>query len=269
MHLRDDFERMQQTHAQTVISRSPSASIPQRSPVGFVASPYRMIHPGVIQSPHGLALVGHPQGTTILHSPDPRHPGFSPVRFPPGSPYMLLPQIGAPLSASRKRPRDIDDHSVSPPMRRRRGGSRSSWSSRSSRSSSCSSSSSLGYSSSDQENSSPAKNFGRAPPPPKYFPQGDEFDEIDSSDSDYQDNESDASEVNDVDDLRHFIDFDPKYNRTQISKKKTKKFSVTGDPLRDFLFHDAAKPRKWFSTFAWNAVGAKLARSQKNSPRHN
>ena len=274
MHLRDDFERMQQTHAvQHVVSRSPSASIPQRSPVGLVASPYRMIHPGMMHSPHGIALVGHPPGAAILHSPGiPRQSGFSPVRFPPGSPYMLLPQVGAPLSSSRKRPRDIDDHSVSPAIRRRRRGESASSSSRSnsSRSSSRSSSSSLGYSSSDQENSVPGKQFGKPPSPPKYFPQGEEFDDIDSSDdSDYEDNQSDASGANDVDDLRHFIDFDPKYNRSQISKKKHKKFSATGDPLRDFLFHDAAKPRKWFSTFAWNAVGAKLARKAKTSPKHN
>lgn len=256
---------MQQSHAQTVISRSPSASLPRRSPVGPVASPYSMVHPNVIQSPHGIALIGHPRGA-ILHSPAPRHPGFSPVRFHPGSPYMLLPQVGAPLSANRKRPRDMDDHSVSPPIRRRRRSSFSSSrssSSSSSSSSSGSSSSSLGYSSSDQENiPQSGKNFSKPPSPPKYF--AEEFDDIDSSDSDYdEDDESDVSEVNDVDDLRNFIDFDPKYNMTQISKKKHRTFS--GDPLRDFLFHDSAKPRKWFSTFAWNAVGAKLARKKKVS----
>lgn len=250
MHLRDDFERMQQTHAH--VSRSPSASIPRSSPVGLVPSPYRMVHPGIISSPHGVTLMRHPSGGLVL-SPNPHnHPGFSPVRIlNPPSPYMLIPGV-APVSASRKRPRDIDDHSLSPAMRRRRERSSSS-------SSSCSS---LGYSSSDQENYSPKHKQapGKPPSPPKYY--SEEFDDINSSDSDYEDDESDVSEVNEIDDLRDFIDFDPKYNKTQISKRKVRdeQFSVTGDQLRDFLFHDAAKPRKWFSAFAWNAVGAKLTK---------
>jgi hypothetical protein len=252
MHLRDDFDRMQQHNARTQLSRSPSASIPRGSPVGLIPSPYRAIHPGVIQSPHGFAIMGHhPQGG-IITSPGTRQVGFSPVRFHPSSPYMLIPQLGAPLSASRKRPRDIDDHSVSPPVRRHKK--------RSSRSSDSSSSSSLGYSSSDQENS-PTGNFGKPPPPPKYFPTGaEEFDDIDSSDSDY---ETDSDQSERVDDLRDFIDFDPKYNKSQISK--CRKFSATGDRLRDFLFHDPAKPRKWFSAFAWNAVGAKLTRRKPSN----
>jgi hypothetical protein len=98
--------------------------------------------------------------------------------------------------------------------------------------------------------------LGKPPSPPKYYPEQPDEEDIDSSDSEYEDDESVDSAS--IEDLREFIDFDPRYNRTQISKRK---FSQErGDELDDFLFSQPAKPRKWFKAFAWNAVGPKLSR---------
>lgn len=98
----------------------------------------------------------------------------------------------------------------------------------------------------------------KPPSPPKYYRTEEEIGAEDIGDEDDEDYE-DIGEGN-LEDLRDFIDFDPKFNKTPISKKKRASSDHTGDPLRDFLFHDSAKPRKWFSAFAWNTVGAKLSK---------
>lgn len=74
------------------------------------------------------------------------------------------------------------------------------------------------------------------------------------SDTDYVDSE--CSSDGELADLRDFIDFDPKYNRTNVTRKRPTE--STGDELRDFLFHERARPRKWFTAFTQSAVGAKL-----------
>jgi hypothetical protein len=110
--------------------------------------------------------------------------------------------------------------------------------------------------------------LSKPPSPPRYYSQREEelgAEDIGDDDEDDEDYEEEPGSIPSFDDLRDFIDFDPKYNNTPISKKKRSSSRgsahlQSGDQLRDFLFHDSAKPRKWFSAFAWNTVGAKLAK---------
>ena len=78
-------------------------------------------------------------------------------------------------------------------------------------------------------------------------------DSIHSSDSEFEDESEDDSA-----DLRGFIDFDPKFNRARISKRK--RITGNGDDLHAFLYEAPAKPRKWFKRLTQTTVGAKLAR---------
>jgi hypothetical protein len=97
--------------------------------------------------------------------------------------------------------------------------------------------------------------LSKPPSPPRYYPDGAEEEDIgSSSDSDFEDNDENAS----LDDLRDFIDFDPRYNRTNVSKQTV--FDQEDDPLKSFLFAHQEKPRKWFRAFARNTVGPKLTK---------
>jgi hypothetical protein len=99
---------------------------------------------------------------------------------------------------------------------------------------------------------------------PRNFPRKDDEESINSyseeDDEEYTDSSSDGSGL---DDLRDFIDFDPEFNKTNATKRKT--FAKpSGDELRDFLFTQDARPRKWFTAFTTAAVGAKLAKKNNN-----
>ena len=99
--------------------------------------------------------------------------------------------------------------------------------------------------------------LSKPPSPPKYYPGGaDDEEDIGSEDSDYEEESIDTR----LDDLRDFIDFDPRFNKKVITRKET--YTRSDDPLREFLFNHDAKSRKWFRTFAWSAVGSKLAKKK-------
>lgn len=126
-----------------------------------------------------------------------------------------------------------------------------------------SASSALSYSS-EEENLHKRQRVIERSVSPKYFPRKDDEESINSyseeDDEEYTDSSSDGSGL---DDLRDFIDFDPKFNKTNATKRKT--FAKpSGDELRDFLFTQDARPRKWFTAFTTAAVGAKLAKKNNN-----
>ncbi len=84
-----------------------------------------------------------------------------------------------------------------------------------------------------------------------------------SSGSEEEYSGSSCASSSDLEDLRDFIDFDPKFNKAQVTRKKSKS-DTSGDALRDFLFLEAARPRKWFAAFTKTAVGPKLAKRAKS-----
>lgn len=260
MHLRSDFELLQQ---QTSVVRPPVHPASGRSPYAHqvvmrspgrpqIASPVQFRHPGSPFQPVPIRMIPSP-----LHvvSPHPIHFAGSPQRaFGPlaVSPVRFVSSPHQAVGSGRKRGRSPSESSGS--------------------SSGTESGSDLDYSSDesgDQENTakrvrvekSPyhanGTKLSKPPSPPKYTGVDLSEEDIDSSDSDYEDEDDDGS----VDDLRDFIDFDPKFNRSNISKRVRSDDYGTGDELRDFLLQRAStKPRKWFKALAWNAVGAKLSR---------
>ena len=207
------------------------------------------LHPGVIMSPRPGTFTASPYRSNPASPYAVSHAGLvSPQRIvlqSPRSVFVASPQrihIGSPAISRSARKRD-----------------RSESSSPSEYSYSCSES--------EEETSHRAKNHGskyiddsapvsKPPSPPKYYPeQIDEDEDIDSSDSDYEEESVDSEYL---EDLRDFIDFDPKYNKNQTSKRSRN--NGEGDELDEFLFNQTSRPRKWFKAFAWNAVGPKLSR---------
>ena len=206
---------------------------------GFQMSPQRFLvsaPPGFAPSPLQIPSAQKRVGSPFM---PPNHPSLSPYASPQRGLFL------APSSSSKKRARSESSHS------------------------------SYEYSSDDDSGSessvhelphkkarpSPSP-FGlssravltKPPSPPRYYPGGAEEEDIGSSDSDFEENDENAS----LDDLRDFIDFDPRFNRTNISKQCT--FEDEEDPLKVFLFTHQEKPRKWFRAFARNAVGPKLTK---------
>lgn len=201
------------------------------------------VHPGVVMSPR--------PGTGAYIA--------SPYRSNPASPYAV-PHAGL-LSPQRILVQSPQRVFVPSPQRIHSESPASSRSARKRDRSESFSPSEYTYSCSDSEGETSHRvdesvAVSKPPSPPKYYPeQLDEDEEIDSSDSDYEE-ESVNSEY--LEDLRDFIDFDPKYNKNQTSKRSRN--NGEGDELDEFLFNQTSRPRKWFKAFAWNAVGPKLSR---------
>lgn len=262
MHLRSDFELLQQqpsvfrppVHPASVRSPFPQHVIMRSPGRPQIASPVQFRHPGSPFQPVPIRMVPSP-----LHVVSPHQIHFA------GSPQRSF----ASLAVSPVRFVGTPDQAVSSGRKRGRSPSESSQSS-----SGTESGSDLDYSSDesgDQENTSkrvrveksPYHAYGtklsKPPSPPKYTGEELSEEDIDSSDSDNEDEDEDDD--GSVDDLRDFIDFDPKFNKSNISKRVRSDDYGTGDELRDFLLQRAStKPRKWFKALAWNAVGAKLSR---------
>ena len=265
MRTRSDFERHQDINRDGLAANLPRRSPPLHhvptpprhppSPYHHLVSPFHHQAPSPLRSPHNPMVVPVSPYHLINHG-TPHHPihFISPQKFVSSPGHFPL----MPCGSSRKRARSESSSSGS----------------------SSSSASDLEYSSeSDEDNSVKRTRFGsvsppryhdenkplsKPPTPPKYFKsQLPDEEDIDSSDSDYEEDDDDASSAS-LDDLRDFIDFDPKYNRSNISKRSHSNFGSCGDQLEDFLFQGSSKPRKWFKALAWNAVGAKLSR--QNTP---
>lgn len=235
MHLRADFERMQEQSGRPPLQSGVYVGMSPRPASGpvYVSSPYR---PQQV-SPYALTHSSSPYQFS-------RPVIMSPQRILVPSPQRIL--VPSP-DHTRKRLRHSDCCS--------------------------SSSSNYSYSSSESDDEAERENVSskrrrtdafrekdlsvsRPPSPPKYYPEQSEEEDIDSSDSEYED-EDESVDSTSLEDLRDFIDFNPKYNQTQISRRSRE---TQGDDLADFLFNQKCKPRKWFRAFAWNAVGPKLSR---------
>ena len=252
MHSRSDFDAVHEAESQQSYQRSVPPS-PARPPIHH--SPHRVLHqsphrpvgypPMYVSSPHGV-IRASPHRVVYVRSPaqavvcSPLH-SVSPFR---GVPARVSPLRLPSHESCRKRARS---ESIS------------------SSSGSSSGSSDYEYSSSSDEEQEVKhhriESRSKPPSPPKYYPGGAaEEEDIGSSDSDFED---DASEDARYDDLRDFIDFDPKFNKKVITKKQS--YRDSDDPLREFLFNHDAKSRKWFRTFAWSAVGSKLAKKKSHN----
>jgi hypothetical protein len=205
-----------------------------RSPDGIIRhSPARLVY---VQSPGGLQRSPVPSISPYRNGPV----RVSPLRLPPGS-----------SGRKRERSESIDSSSDS-------SGASSEYEY---------SSSSPGSSEEDDrvpqaklrriEGTPDRIQLSKPPSPVKYYPGGvDDEEDLGSEDSDFEDESIDTR----LDDLRDFIDFDPRFNKKVITRKET--YTRSDDPLREFLFNHDAKSRKWFRTFAWSAVGSKLAKKK-------